>query len=297
MIIVKLMGGLGNQMFQYAAGRRLAHKHRTELRLDHSFLESGKQVATPRDYELHHLRVRCSRASRFECSAVATFGFPAWRSKLITLLPVSWQLSRSSNFIKERSLCFNPALLDASNNVYLDGYWSSERYFADIADMLREEFTVRESLAGENLRTATAVRECCAVSVHVRRGDYVSDKTTAAFHGVCGLDYYARAVALLMQLLPNPHFFVFSDDHQWVRENFHVSAPINFVDHNGPECASEDMRLMSLCRHHIIANSSFSWWGAWLNSRVDKIVIAPQRWFNDPKINTSDLLPAAWIRI
>jgi len=297
MIIVKLMGGLGNQMFQYAAGCRLAHQNGSELRLDHSFLESGKYVATPRNYELQHLNVRCRRASVADCSTLVLRGYPPLRRYLASWLPVSQQIARSSRTIRERFFKFDPALLEAGDNVYLEGYWQSERYFADVAGILRGEFAVREPLHGENLQVARAIAAGCAVSLHVRRGDYVTDQQTAAFHGVCGLDYYRRAVAEILRQVAAPHFFVFSDDPRWVRENLQLSAPTSFVDHNGPDHGHEDMRLMSLCRHHIIANSSFSWWGAWLNPSTDKIVIAPQQWFNDPAVDTSDLLPPSWLRI
>lgn len=297
MIIVKLMGGLGNQMFQYAAGRRLAHVHGTELLLDHSFLETAQDIATPRSYELNHLDVHCGRASAADCSAVAMHGLKGARRWLMAIRPLPQQLSRSDRTIRERSKRFDPDFLDLPDNVYLEGYWQSECYFADIAGIIREEFRVHTPLAGENQRIADAMNGCCAVSLHVRRGDYVSDRQTAAFHGVCGLDYYTRGVEKLVQQVNTPHFFVFSDDIAWAKEHLRLDHPVTFVGHNPSVSGYEDLRLMSLCRHHIIANSSFSWWGAWLNARPDKIVIAPSRWFNDPAIDTCDLIPASWQRI
>jgi len=291
------MGGLGNQMFQYAIGRNLAHRHRTELKLDHTFLELSRNIATPRQYELDCFNVSCSRASRADCSAVAQSGRKGVNLWIMSVQPIAWQMAWSQRVIREHSCRLGPYLLDASDNIYLQGYWQSELYFADIAEILRKEFQVRTPLAGENLRIAAAIKNCCSVSVHIRRGDYVTDQKTAAIHGVCSLKYYTSAVEMLIKELPAPHYFVFSDDIAWAKANLCLNHPMTFVDHNAADKGHEDLRLMSLCRHHIIANSSFSWWGAWLNPCPEKIVIAPDRWFNDPTKDTSDLIPASWRKI
>jgi hypothetical protein len=136
-----------------------------------------------------------------------------------------------------------------------------------------------------------------AVSIHVRRGDYVSDAGTNRFHGTCSVDYYHDAVDRISGFAPASHFFVFSDGIDWAKENLRLRQPVTYVDFNDGEKNYEDLRLMSLCKHHIIANSSFSWWGAWLNPNPDKIVIAPKKWFNDPSINTDDLIPNSWLRL
>jgi hypothetical protein len=284
-------------MFQYAAGRRLAHRHGAEFRLDHGFLEAARDVATSRRFELHHLNVRNGRASSADCSAIARHGLGLVSRTISGLLPLERQISRSKRVVRERSYRFDSAILDLPDNVYLEGYWQSERYFADITGILCDEFAVSTPLAGDNLRIAETMNGCCAVSLHVRRGDYVTDRRTAAIHGVCGLEYYKSAAADIIKRVDAPHFFVFSDDPLWVKENLSLPSPTTFVDHNGPDQGYEDLRLMSLCRHHIIANSSFSWWGAWLGSNPGKIVIAPKRWFNDENIDTTDLIPEVWIRI
>lgn len=297
MIIVKLMGGLGNQMFQYAIGRCLAHRHRTELKLDHAFLESSCDNVTHRQFELDCLRVSCRRASRADCSFVALYGRKRAIRWIISMLPLAWQMSCSRRVLRECSFRFDPSFLDAPDNIYLQGYWQSELYFADVAEILRKEFQVRNPLAGENLRIATVINNCCSVSLHIRRGDYVSDPKTASFHGLCSLEYYTCAVEMLNKELTAPHYFVFSDDIAWAKANLKLEHPMTFVDHNAADQGHEDLRLMSLCRHHIIANSSFSWWGAWLNPCPGKVVIAPDRWFRDPAIDNGDLLPPSWRRI
>lgn len=297
MIIVELMGGLGNQMFQYAIGRHLAHRHRTELKLDHTFLELSKNVTTPRHYELDNLSVLCRRAGRLDLSAVIQHGYKGLNRWIMPFMSLERKILYSRRVKRERFFQFDPDILAAPDNIYLEGYWQSEKYFKDISEILRKEFQNRNSLSGDNLRIANDINNCCSVSLHIRRGDYVSDQKTADFHGLCSLKYYNSAIKMLVEELPNLHFFVFSDDIVWAKANLKLEHPVTFVDHNAVDQGHEDLRLMSLCRHHIIANSSFSWWGAWLNPRSDKIVIAPDRWFRDPAIDTRDLIPSSWRRI
>ena len=141
------------------------------------------------------------------------------------------------------------------------------------------------------------IESCHSVSLHVRRGDYASDPVFLAMHGLCPLDYYERAVKHVSERVSDPVFFLFSDDPDWVRANLNVHGTVEVVDQNGPDAGSEDLRLMSRCRHHIVANSTFSWWGAWLNGGAPKIVVAPQRWFADESMNAVDLIPEAWVKL
>lgn len=297
MIIVKLMGGLGNQMFQYALGRRLANLHNTELRLDHRFLESRKNITTPRDYELHYFNISGKRASQENIASIALHDVGLVKRFRLKLRPLDYQLSKSERLIRERSFRFDSSILELPDNVYLDGFWQTDLYFTEVADMIRQDFTFCVPMSTDNLVIAEKIKSCMAVSLHVRRGDYVSDEQTAEFHGSCKLEYYSNAVELLADKVDSPHFFIFSDDTSWVKQNLKLSFPMTFVESNFPDRGFEDLRLMSLCRHHIIANSSFSWWGAWLNPDPEKFVIAPQRWFNAPEMDTTDLIPSGWVRI
>ncbi|MHB8121806.1 MAG: alpha-1,2-fucosyltransferase [Desulfuromonadaceae bacterium] len=290
MIIVKLMGGLGNQMFQYAAARSLSLRHGTALKLDLSYLESDQSGNTHRTYELGHFCIASEKASRLEVNTMISRG----NSTFLKALARTFQKKADSHAGYREKWChYDPQLLTLSDNVYLEGYWQSERYFVDISEVIRKELTVTSPLAGKNRELAEEIRTVNAVSMHVRRGDYVTDKKAGAMHGVCNLDYYQSAVGLVVQSLEYPHFFVFSDDPEWVAENLKLHHPVRYISNNG-SMAHEDLRLMSMCKHHVIANSSFSWWGAWLSTNPDKMVIAPKRWFNDPSINTSDLIPSDW---
>lgn len=290
MILAHLIGGLGNQMFQYACARRLAHALNAPLKLDLSAFESYGL----RRFALDALEISAPVASREE---VASFRQRAevrgglWRGLR------TWLLGDACTAVRERSFAFDPTILDLRGNVLLDGYWQSERYFADIAGIIRREFQVKGALDSVNAAYAERIASTDSVSIHVRRGDYVANSATNAVHGTCGLDYYHRAVAEIAGKVSQPHFFLFSDDPDWVRMNFQPGFAITVVDANGEAKPCEDMRLMSLCRHNIIANSSFSWWGAWLNANPGKIVITPERWFNGDSHDTRDLIPSGWTRL
>lgn len=294
MIVARLTGGLGNQLFQYAAGQRLAQVRSAELKLDLTGL-GNPDYRTVRHYELAPFNVMQSFATE-EDIAKLTRPYSGLLPRLFHRITRKGE-RRPMSYIKEPHYHFDPRILDLPDGVYLDGYWQSERYFADIAGLIRKEATVREPLVGRNADLAREIADCQAVSLHVRRGDYVKDEITHRVHGVCGLDYYARAVTYIANRVNVPVFFIFSDDPAWARENIKLHHPMQIVDHNGPDHGYEDMRLMSLCRHHIIANSSFSWWGAWLNPLPDKIVVAPERWFNNYDADTRDLCPAGWVRL
>lgn len=292
MIIVKILGGLGNQLFQYAAGRCVAHRLGLPLALD----VSGFEAYGLRRFELRDLAAPVRVATDAELSAFGVSkrsqGF--WRRAARKL-----GFFESPSYFREASFRYDARVEAIAGPAYFDGYWQSERYFAPIGDVIRAEFSPREAPAAANDEMQGRIRAAggAAVSLHIRRGDYVSDARTAQYHGVCSLDYYRAAVRYIAERVERPVFFVFSDDHAWVQENFDVGHPLLLVQCNAADRGCWDMYLMRNCRHHIIANSSFSWWGAWLNSNPDKIVVAPERWFAGGNHDTSDLVPASWVRL
>lgn len=295
MIIVKLMGGLGNQMFQYATGYRLAQLLNTQLKLDIYSL-SGSGICIPRDYELKHLLVTAGIATAAEIELLRRQGDKPLLRRFSSISGLLGRKLPMPGDYREPHFHYDPNFFVTTDNCYLDGYWQSEKYFADASADIRKEFTVRNPLVGRNLELAVRIGVTESVSIHVRRGDYITNPVTASFHGICSLVYYGRAIELIYERVKHPQFFVFSDDPSWVQANLAVPLPATFITHNASSC-HEDLRLMSLCRHHIIANSSFSWWGAWLNYNPEKIVVSPSRWFMNPDIDTSDLLPGSWLRI
>lgn len=296
MIIVKLWGGLGNQMFQYAAARRLAHVNGTELKLDIGWFGHAAAVDTQRGYELGVFNIRESFATPEEVLALRGRDISRW-PKLVKRMIGICGYRPASGYRRERHYHFDPEILQPGDNLYLDGYWQSHRYFGDAEDVIREDFTLRSAPDGESGRLLHDISTCESVSLHVRRGDYVSNPHAGQYHGLCSLDYYARCVDHIAAACSDPRLFIFSDDPDWVLEQLHLPFPTVVVSHNNGQRAHEDLRLMSHCRHNIIANSSFSWWGAWLNRNHGRIVLAPQRWFAAAECDTSDLLPESWLRI
>ena len=290
MVIVRLMGGLGNQMFQYAAGRAVAHRNQTLLKLDVSALERD----TLRSYRLHHFNIVASIATPDELARFTKRDLWSRISRRVEryLLPPY----RRSVFA-QRFDHFAPDILRLRGSVYLVGYWQSEKYFRDIEQIIRQDFTVRHTADLESQKVARIIANINSVSLHIRRGDYVSNPRFFRVHGVCSLEYYQSAVAKVAEKVQEPHFFIFSDDVDWARDNLRLQYPLTFVAHNDADKDYEDLRLMSLCRHHIMANSSFSWWGAWLCTYPGKIVMAPERWFKEPDRDTRDLIPDSWHRI
>jgi hypothetical protein len=297
LVIVRLIGGLGNQMFQYATGRALALRRGATLKLDLTgFATVGAH--TKRRYELDAFPIHGGGASEAEIAQFGRTGKPGLprRDRVLRLLRFArpngaWPVYREPHFQ------FDPILPELRAPVYLDGYWQSERYFSDIAEVLRQEFAAEVPLDPENAALAARIDAANAVSLHVRRGDYVSDPATNRFHGTCSPDYYQRAVDYVAARVGAPHLFVFSDDQKWTRANLRFATPTTIVDANPPDRGYRDMGLMARCRHHIVANSSFSWWGAWLDPSPEKIVVAPRQWFGASTNDTRDLIPPSWVQL
>ncbi len=292
MIVVRLLGGLGNQMFQYAAGRRAAVVNRWPLKLD----VSGFQEGSPRAYGLDALKVEGGFASPAEVRAIT--GPPHGLGKRLHRIRRRFKIGYRWTWIHEDRLSMvDPKIIAAPSYSYFDGYWQSEKYFADIADTIRDDFRIESWVDPRAETIAGQIAGLESVSLHVRRGDYVTDLRTNQAHGTCGLGYYRESARQIALKVSRPHFFLFSDDPAWVAANLRLDHPMTMVSQQLSGSQYDDLRLMSLCRHHIIANSSFSWWGAWLNPRPDKVVLAPRRWGNDPSWDDRDLLPASWIRV
>ncbi|VAX34856.1 Alpha-1,2-fucosyltransferase [hydrothermal vent metagenome] len=295
MIISKLMGGLGNQMFQYAAGRSLAHKHGVDLKLDISYFQSCQL----RKYALEVFNIGSSFATQEEIEALTTrkVGIAERIYNRIRRRPARPPASYIDQTCRiEPHVLFDSEILNLSDNIYLDGYWQSEKYFIDIESIIRREFAINIPLNEDINEIAKEIASCESVNIHIRRSDYVSNKHTNQYHGVCSLDYYYQCIEQLVKIIKKPYFFIFSDDPQWVRDNLKTSYPFKIIEGNLDK-GYEDLRLMSLCRHHIIANSSFSWWGAWLNPQKDKIVFVPKQWFAQEDLNINDIVPDSWTKI
>lgn len=290
MIIVKLIGGLGNQMFQYALGRSLSLKNKEDFKLDITGFEEYKLHS----YSLGHFNINEHFATDNEIKPFKKYQRKPgkqwyWYNHII---------ANSSKYAIDELFYFQENILRLKGPVYLDGYWQTEKYFKEYEDIIRQDFTLKEEPRGKNAEMAKQILSTNnAVSVHVRRSDYVTNKINANYFGIFGPEYYREAECIISEKIPDPHFFVFSDDSEWVKQNIFFKSRTTYVNHNGPEKNYADLWLMSLCRHHIIPNSSFGWWGAWLNQNPDKIVIAPKKWIQKPSVNTKDVIPESWITI
>lgn len=275
MILVQIKGGLGNQLFQYAAGRALAERLNVSLELDTTFYDNTPEDSTPRTYELDKLQI--------SASVLPSYKVEKWRGVKV----------------RESYYPLITPFLKKSGNYYLRGYWQSESYFKKIAPTIRQELTFRKPLNGllfDQLRKE--IQDSESISLHFRRGDYISNPKVNAYHGALPLSYYQEAVNFLQKRLDAPKLFLFSDDMVWVKQNFYSTLPTIYVDESDEEQHS-DFRLMTLCKHHIIANSSYSWWAAWLNANPNKKVVAPKLWSPNIKVQRQSLkmIPKEWIRI
>lgn len=295
MIAVRLMGGLGNQMFQYAIGRKLALKNNTKLNMDMVFFENIADVDTPREYELDCFNIQqyfLAPSKRPQENPDANYlGRKGKLRKLKhKVLGKAWSIYREPHHH------FDKKVLDSGDGTYLVGFWQSEKYFKDIRSQLLADFSFKSKPSKANQEILNQIKAGPSISLHVRRGDYVSNKHANKFHGTKGSPYYQKAVKEITKKAPNEYtVFVFSDDINWCKKN--LKLPFKTVYVAGNKKGFEDMRLMVNCDHNIIANSSFSWWAAWLNQNPKKIVVGPKQWFNEPGVNTNDVLPGSWIKV
>ena len=295
MIVTKIQAGLGNQMFQYAVGLSLAQKHQTELVLDITSYENMHKDDTPRNYELDVFNIRGRIAAEADFAIIKT---SEYRRTLQDKIKHRLAIGNAVFYYGETSSSFDPRLLLLKNNTYLSGWWQSEKYFTDVRSQLLEDFSPSKKPSANTLKMITEATGCESISVHVRRGDYVTNKHANAHHGTATLDYYNAAALFMKSFMPNAKFFVFSDDIAWCKKHLNFGSNTVYVTGNDGKDAYQDLLIMKACKHNIIANSSFSWWGAWLNENTSKIVIAPRAWYTDPiKNREADIVPDSWMRM
>lgn len=295
MIVTQLTGGLGNQMFQYALGRALSLKHGTGLLFDTRPFDYQQYSDTKRSYELYVFDLPGRVANESE---LKKWGIPNRFKVLINRYLKLGLDPYPKYYLKERGHRFQREILMCPDNHYLSGFWQSEKYFKRIRSTIITDFEGREKkISRLNKSLADRINSTESVSIHVRRTDYVTNSSAKVYHGVCSIQYYKKAMNHVEKKVKKPVYFVFSDDPVWAKDNIKSRHKTIYISHNRGREAHEDIRLMSQCQHNIIANSSFSWWGAWLNQNKDKIVIAPKKWFADKSVDSSDLIPEKWKRI
>lgn len=282
-LVIRVVGGLGNQMFQYATALALAVRANRSLLIDARVFER---------YTLHKYGLDAWSVS----APLAQGNITSVPSLLSITLAERFKWFRPKTYYKEPSLAYDPALQGQSGVDYLSGYFQTARYFEDVRAQLTHEFRLSKPLPEAAERLLDELTGVESIAIHVRRGDYVSNPETLRIHGVCSQGYYQAAIDLALERVPNARFFVFSNDHSWVRQ--HLKLPESTVQVDGlAQHPAQDIALMAACKHHIIANSSFSWWAAWLSSNVEGVKIAPSPWYDDPTYPESDLIPRGWLRV
>ena len=272
-------------MFQYAAGRTLAHLNKTLIKLDVSSFSENKL----RTFDLLAFNANPGFATKQEISSLLPVH--NFEKAFQYLSPL-----KKRSYYREKEFSFDRKVLDLGRNVYLKGYFQSEKYFLPAKDVIRSDFAFKKDLVKDIEDFSASLKKTGSVSVHIRRGDFDKDPVTTDYHGTLDISYYNTAIELIRSKIPNATFYFFSDNIDWVKETLSIPNAA-FVSGNITKNHIEDLYLMSQCQHNIIANSSFSWWGAWLNNNPEKIVIAPQKWFNKGPKDTQDLLPEKWIKI
>lgn len=277
-LIINCIGGLGNQMTQYAFYRELEF-----LGYDVKLYIGGfRHYTLHNGYELDKV-----------FGVVPNYATEKDVQKFYSLFNrIRKKIWCKDNIVIQKHYNFNPSYLNYNTDSFIDGYWQSERYFADVIDLVRKDFSFPQ-LSEKNQDIAIKIAEYNSVSIHVRRGDYVGH---SLYEGICDIDYYNRALLEITRNIESPIFFVFSNDLLWCRENLQLDNAV-YVDINDTENGYRDLQLMSLCKHNILANSSFSWWAGWLNAYPDKLVIVPKKFFNGETYDESDLYPDEWVKI
>lgn len=281
MIIVRLEGGLGNQMFQYAAGRRLAIQFNTQLAVDISaYLDRSNTYFTPRSYELNIFNLPIVPITQNQLQKY--FIYP--KNIFERIVGRTIRAFDRFNVVYESNAYYNSDILRAGGNCFLIGYWQDEKYFSGIRSTLLQDFTFPYAQDPQVSPILQEIRSTNSIGIHVRRGDYVDHPIFASRYYECTPDYYSEAISWIVQRVSGTRIFFFSDEPEWIRNNFNFISDYKIIHFEEPGL---DMYLMSQCKHNIIANSSYSWWAAYLNPNREKIVIAPKQWFKDKPNNPS----------
>ena len=290
MIIVELKGGFGNQLFQYAAGLSLAKYHQTELRVDPSQLANPDSVTgTIRQTDLFNLSDIPAIANKKDLHKYhQKLGLSKFKDKILPL--------HKRNIYKEKSNKFDKNFFKAGASLLLKGNRQSELYFNRYENYIRQKLVISDTALQKVKEYGENLKHLDSVSLHIRRGDYLT-AIALEWLGLLPLSYYENAIEIIAAKIPNCKFYIFSDDIDWVQNNLIINYEHDFVSNIQTTNAMEDFHLMSSCKHNIIANSTFSWWAAWLNTNQNKMIIAPKKWFSMENINTDDLIPKSWITL
>jgi hypothetical protein len=296
MIFVKLISGLGNQLFQYVLARQLSIQNSTSLKLDTSFYDTQNI----RSYKLDNYNINAAVATEKELDdLIGVYNrstiFAKFYKKMQSCLPKHYR-----RFYSEGEWwVYEPEVLKVFGKVYLDGYWQHYKYFEKVDPLIFDELTLKGDFSEDALRFIYEIENTpVSVSLHIRRGDYITDAQANNLMGVLPIDYYLKAIEIIKDQCENITVFVFSDDLNWAESNLKLDVPTKFVDIDGGAKEDVELDLMRRCNHNIIANSSFSWWGGFLNRNSNKIVIAPKQWVRPLDVNEKiNIQLPRWIKV
>jgi len=295
MVIIGLKGGLGNQLFQYAAAKQIANYNETELLIDE--ITGFQNDPYSRSFGLSDFCIESKKAS---LDLIKTYKRTNKYKKYLqykieNIFPIG-----SINFLVERVFHYDNRIgnLKIKKNIYIEGYFQTEKYFKNITDQIRSEFQFKNKPDNESFSYLSKIKSTNSISLHVRKYDNTETLDSSPMYGVCSINYYQKAINYIEERVKDPTFFIFSDDIDWAKNQLlFINSKVEYIIRSGNINDSEDLRLMKNCSHNIIANSSFSWWGAWLNENKGKIVIAPDRWFANDFSNYKDVVPNSWVKL
>lgn len=302
MVIVKLLGGFSNQLFQYAVGRHLAYLNKDVLKLDiELFRGEFKDI-----YRLNKLNIIESIATLDEIHHLKNLDTSSFLIRGSRKIGIPSPYNKKSHH-REKLLnpyVFNPRILNLKGDIYLEGWLQNEKYFKNVRHIILNDYQLKNGLRDQNMECLYRIKKTESVSLHIRRGEYVVNK----HFDVLPLEYYYKAIDYIKLNTGNPDIFIFTDDPDWVLNNFKNIKEYNLVSSNSDKASFyhtqydyEDLCLMKHCKHHIIANSTFSWWGAWLSDNPNKIIIAPQKWFANSvaqrNYENGSFIPKEWMKI
>lgn len=289
MITVELRGGLGNQLFQYAAGIALSEFHGVKLNVDITQLKEPDEIlGTYRRYCLSNLL----KEPQLSSSETPKYLSIPIIKKIDKILP-----TQLKSIFYEKHFHYNPLFWKTKKTVYLRGNFQSYKYFQDYKEQVLKLLVFKQKINEESVNSFNNISNTNSLAIHIRRGDYVSNKIASDVLGTLNIDYYKSALEHINSKTQVENIYVFSDDLKWAKENLSFITTPNYIDATGKDKDIIEFNLMKSCKHQIIANSSFSWWAAYLNPNPNKIIIAPQKWFNKVNYNTKDLFPQDWVTI
>jgi hypothetical protein len=296
LIVVKLISGLGNQLFQYALGRQLSLLKKDQLMLDTSFYKDQSLRA----YKLDRFDIKADVISESQLKTLLhAYQSPAFLFRVFRKLERNVPKHLRRVFMESELWGYEPDVWKISGKTYLNGYWQHREYFESIHSIIFQELRVKSEFTKPFTHYYQQLEsDNASVSLHIRRGDYITDQATNDFIGVLPLSYYRQAIDIIKGKVPNPSFYVFSDDLDWAKEHLQLDGVVHFMDLENGSCDYIELELMSKCRHNIIANSSFSWWGAFLNQNQSKIVISPAQWLKRREVNDRvKIQMSSWTKI